>query len=70
MSVLSRVLVPTLLKSDWIGASGALSTSVYVVLYGMWAAALAHSVRAHRRERALEERTESESAQGRQPVRV
>ncbi|MGW0835019.1 sulfite exporter TauE/SafE family protein [Streptomyces prunicolor] len=62
--------VRTLLRSDWIGASSALSTPVYVVLYGMWAAALAYSVRAHRRERALEARTESESAEGRQPLGV
>ncbi|MEV0483439.1 sulfite exporter TauE/SafE family protein [Streptomyces sp. NPDC050508] len=66
--------VRTLLKSDWIGAAGgassALSTPVYVVLYVTWAAALAYSVRAHRRERALEARTESESAEGRQPVGV
>ena len=62
--------VRTLLKSDWIGASSALSTPVYVVLYVMWAAALAYSVRAHRRERALEARTESESAEGRQPLGV
>ncbi|MFI6464660.1 sulfite exporter TauE/SafE family protein [Streptomyces sp. NPDC050538] len=62
--------VRTLLKSDWIGASAALSTPVYVLLYVMWAAALAYSIRAHRRERALEARTESESAEGRQPVGV
>jgi uncharacterized membrane protein YfcA len=66
--------VRTLLKSDWIGAAGgassALSTPVYVVLYVTWAAALAYSVRAHRQERALEARTESESAEGRQPVGV
>jgi hypothetical protein len=43
---------------------------VYVVLYGVWAAALAYSVRAHRRDEASKARTESESAEGRQPVRV
>ncbi|WP_406127066.1 sulfite exporter TauE/SafE family protein [Streptomyces sp. NBC_00989] len=62
--------VRTLLRSDWIGASSALSTPVYGVLYVLWAAALAYSVRAHRRERALEARTESESAEGRQPLGV
>lgn len=62
--------VRTLLKSDWIGAPAALSTPVYVLLYVTWAAALAYSIRAHRRERALEARTESESAEGRQPVGV
>ena len=62
--------VRTLLKSDWIGASAALSTPLYVLLYVTWAAALAYSIRAHRRERALEARTESESAEGRQPLGV
>lgn len=62
--------VRTLLKSDWIGAPAALSTPVYVLLYVTWAAALAYSIRAYRRERALEARTESESAEGRQPVGV
>ncbi|MFJ8056038.1 sulfite exporter TauE/SafE family protein [Streptomyces sp. NPDC096142] len=66
--------VRTLLKSDWIGAPGALSASVYVVLYAMWAAALAYSVRAHRRERASAEQagsgSGSESGAGRQPAGV
>jgi uncharacterized membrane protein YfcA len=62
--------VRTLLKSDWVGASSALSTPVYVVLYGMWAAALAYSIRAYRRDEATQARTESESAEGRQPVGV
>ncbi|MEU6254198.1 sulfite exporter TauE/SafE family protein [Streptomyces sp. NPDC047043] len=56
--------VRTLLKSDWIAASGGLSTSVYVFLYALWAAALAYSIRAHRQERAAE----AESAEERQPV--
>ncbi|MEU6348031.1 sulfite exporter TauE/SafE family protein [Streptomyces sp. NPDC047072] len=55
--------VRTLLKSDWLGASGALSSFVYVVLYALWAAALAYSVRAHVREQAGTEHTEE-----RQPV--
>ncbi|MEV2214811.1 sulfite exporter TauE/SafE family protein [Streptomyces sp. NPDC050997] len=58
--------VSTLLKSDWIAASGALSVVVYVVLYAVWAAALAYSVRAHLRERAAR----TESAEERQPVSV
>ncbi|MFD4558582.1 sulfite exporter TauE/SafE family protein [Streptomyces sp. NPDC058469] len=67
--------VRTLLKSDWIGASGAgapsaLSVPVYVLLYVMWAAALAYSIRAYRRDEAREAGTESESAEGRQPVGV
>jgi uncharacterized membrane protein YfcA len=62
--------VRTLLKSDWIGASGgassALSTPVYVVLYGIWAAALAYSIRAYRKERTAE----AERAEEREPVAV
>ncbi|MEV1083817.1 sulfite exporter TauE/SafE family protein [Streptomyces sp. NPDC050211] len=53
--------VRTLLKSDWIGASGGLSTSLYVALYAVWAAAVAYSIRAHRQEKAAEpERAEAE----------
>ncbi|MFI1047333.1 sulfite exporter TauE/SafE family protein [Streptomyces griseoruber] len=44
--------IRTLLRSDWVAAPDALSTLVYVVLYAAWAAAVTHSVRAHRRERA------------------
>ncbi|MFF0157978.1 sulfite exporter TauE/SafE family protein [Streptomyces sp. NPDC005263] len=58
--------VRTLLRSDWIAASGTLSTVVYVVLYAVWAAALAYSVRAHLRERAARPVSTGE----RQPVRV
>ncbi|MCI3269936.1 sulfite exporter TauE/SafE family protein [Streptomyces cylindrosporus] len=58
--------VRTLLKSDWIGASSALSTPVYVLLYAVWAAALAYSVRAYRQERAAE----AGAAEERQPVGV
>jgi hypothetical protein len=46
--------VRTLLKSDWIGATGAVSTAVYVLLYVLWGAAVAYSVRAYRREKAVE----------------
>ncbi|MGW0337330.1 sulfite exporter TauE/SafE family protein [Streptomyces sp. NPDC003011] len=56
--------VRTLLKSDWIAAPGAVSAVVYVVLYAVWAAALAYSVRAHLKERAAG----AESAGERQPV--
>ncbi|MEU5885516.1 sulfite exporter TauE/SafE family protein [Streptomyces sp. NPDC047461] len=55
--------VRTLLRSDWIGASGWVSAVVYVVLYAVWAAALTYSIRAHRQERAAE----TEHAE-RQPV--
>jgi hypothetical protein len=56
--------VRTLLKSDWVGASGSLSTPVYVLLYALWAAALTYSIRAYRREQAAE----PESAEERRPV--
>jgi uncharacterized protein len=50
--------IRTLLQSDWIAVSSALSTPVYVLLYALWAAALAYSIRAHRKERATEEAAE------------
>ncbi|MGY6018581.1 sulfite exporter TauE/SafE family protein [Streptomyces spinosirectus] len=52
------------LLDAWGAASGAPSVCVYVVLYALWAAALTHSVRAHRRERV---RTPA-SAEEPQPV--
>ncbi|MFE9764540.1 sulfite exporter TauE/SafE family protein [Streptomyces sp. NPDC005808] len=57
--------VRTLLKSDWIAASGAASTPVYVLVYVLWAGALTYSIRAYRREKA-EESTAGEL----QPVAV
>ncbi|MER5756579.1 sulfite exporter TauE/SafE family protein [Streptomyces sp. NPDC002088] len=56
--------VRTLLNSDWIAASGAVSTVVYVVLYAAWAGALGYSIRAHLREKAAEAKAEAE----REPV--
>ena len=47
--------VRTLLRSDWVGASGVASGVVYGLVYVVWAAALTYSIRAHRREKALEE---------------
>ncbi|QQM43534.1 sulfite exporter TauE/SafE family protein [Streptomyces liliifuscus] len=47
--------VRTLLRSDWVAASGAVSVVVYVVVYAAWVSAVTYSVRAHRREKALEE---------------
>lgn len=44
--------VRTLLRSDWVRATGAVSTAVYVLLYVLWAAGLAYSIRAYRREKA------------------
>ncbi|MBQ0849259.1 sulfite exporter TauE/SafE family protein [Streptomyces sp. BH-SS-21] len=46
--------VRTLLRSDWVAASGALSVCVYVLLYALWAAALTYSIQAHRKERESE----------------
>ncbi len=47
--------VRTLLNSDWIDAPGALAAPVYVLLFALWAAALAYSIRAHLRERKAEQ---------------
>jgi uncharacterized membrane protein YfcA len=57
--------VRTLLKSDWVGASGAVSISAYVLLYALWAAALTYSIRAYRKEKAAESAVEEP-----QPVAV
>jgi uncharacterized membrane protein YfcA len=44
----------TLLKSDWIDASDPVRYAVYAVLYLVWAAAVVHSFREYRKDRALE----------------
>ncbi|MGY1823953.1 sulfite exporter TauE/SafE family protein [Geodermatophilus sp. SYSU D00079] len=44
----------TLLKSDWIDASDPVRYAVYAVLYAIWAAAVVHSFREYRKDRALE----------------
>jgi uncharacterized membrane protein YfcA len=44
----------TLLKSDWIDAVDPLRYAVYAVLYAVWAAAVVHSFRQYRKDRALE----------------
>ncbi|MEU9781434.1 sulfite exporter TauE/SafE family protein [Streptomyces phaeochromogenes] len=46
--------VRTLLRSEWVGASGVVSGVVHGLVYVVWAAALTYSIRAHRREKALE----------------
>jgi len=43
----------TLLKSDWIGATGDQRWAVYALIYAVWGSALAYSVRAHRAESRL-----------------
>src|SRR5919107_1351216 len=44
----------TLLKSDWIDASDPVRYAVYAVIYAIWAAAVFHSFREYRKDRALE----------------
>ncbi|MFD2090645.1 sulfite exporter TauE/SafE family protein [Blastococcus deserti] len=44
----------TLLKGDWIDAGDATRYAVYAVLYLIWAAAVAHSYRQYRKDRAQE----------------
>ncbi|MFI1731837.1 sulfite exporter TauE/SafE family protein [Streptomyces acidicola] len=56
--------VRTLLRSDWAGATGAVSTAVYVLLYALWAAGLAYSIRAYRREKATEPAVEEPQTVG------
>lgn len=46
--------VRTLLRSDWIDASGGVQSAAYTVIAVIWAAAIAYSVRAYRRDRANE----------------
>lgn len=45
----------TILDSDWIGASTGSKAIAYVVIGGIWAVAIAWSIRAYRRERATDE---------------
>jgi uncharacterized protein len=44
----------TLLRSDWIDASDPVRYAVYAVIYVIWAAAVVHSFREYRKDRALE----------------
>jgi uncharacterized protein len=44
----------TLLKSDWIDAPDPVRYTVYALLYAIWAAAVVHSFREYRKDRALE----------------
>jgi uncharacterized protein len=48
--------IRTLLKSDWIDASDGVRVPVYAVIYVVWAAAIAYSVRQYRAGRAEEQR--------------
>ncbi|MGY1640146.1 sulfite exporter TauE/SafE family protein [Geodermatophilus sp. SYSU D00703] len=44
----------TLLRSDWIDAADPVRYTVYAILYLVWAAAVVHSFREYRKDRALE----------------
>jgi uncharacterized protein len=44
----------TLLRSDWIDAADPVRYTVYALLCALWAAAVAHSFREYRKDRALE----------------
>jgi uncharacterized membrane protein YfcA len=44
----------TLLRSDWVDAADALRYPIYAALYLIWAAAVVHSFREYRKERAVE----------------
>jgi uncharacterized protein len=44
----------TLLRSDWIDASDGVRYTFYAVIYVAWAAALAYSIREHRRNRDID----------------
>ncbi|RBY74597.1 sulfite exporter TauE/SafE family protein [Geodermatophilus sp. TF02-6] len=44
----------TLLKSDWIDAADPVRYAVYAVIYAIWAAAVVHSFREYRKDRAQE----------------
>ncbi len=44
----------TLLRSDWIDASGPVRNTVYAIIFVVWVLAVVHSFRAYRRERASE----------------
>ncbi len=44
----------TLLKSDWIGAGDGTRSAVYAVIFLVWAAAVVHSYREYRKDRAIE----------------
>ena len=44
----------TLLRSDWLDASDGVRFAVYTVIYAVWAAAVVHSYRQYRKDKALE----------------
>ena len=62
----------TLLHSDWIDAADPVRYAVYAVIYAVWAAAVVHSFRQYRKERALEsaEAVAAEPSRRRRPDAV
>ena len=44
----------TLLRSDWIDAPDPVRYAVYALIYAVWAAAVVHSFRQYRKDRAFE----------------
>lgn len=57
----------TLLSSDWIAAGDGVKTAVYVVIWMVWATAVAWSVRAYRRDKAAETTEAAEAAKPHEP---
>jgi uncharacterized membrane protein YfcA len=57
----------TLLNSDWIAAGPVLMNTVYAVIWVAWAAAVAWSVRAYRRDKAAETTEAAEAAKPHEP---
>ncbi|MDP9865910.1 MULTISPECIES: sulfite exporter TauE/SafE family protein [Streptosporangium] len=55
--------VRTLLRSDWIGASGGVQAAVYIAIALIWAGAIAYSFREYRRDRVHESVEAVESAE-------
>jgi uncharacterized membrane protein YfcA len=47
--------VRTLLRSDWIDASAAASTALYIAITLLWAAAISHSYKEYRKNRSVEQ---------------
>ncbi|MET8054468.1 MULTISPECIES: sulfite exporter TauE/SafE family protein [unclassified Streptosporangium] len=43
--------VRTLLRSDWVDASGGVQAAAYIIIAAIWAAAIAYSLREYRRDR-------------------
>ncbi|WP_157245677.1 sulfite exporter TauE/SafE family protein [Nonomuraea typhae] len=60
--------VRTLLRSDWIAASATVQSLTYVVVAVVWAAAIVYSVRAWRRDKALEAELKPLSAAEQEPT--